>query len=206
MKTLNSIIHGLLLLSILGCEQGLEVPHSNVAPSLSGHEEAITFEGPPLLSTNPEYTQLESASAEGNQGILHLGVDAGGSIPRHPDGFIQSVPVFGYAWVNTSDGRGIVTVIHPMIGRDSNQNPDGWHTHPVQLSEGADFDFCIESIGRSQGGITINGDKLNLNISMRWGGLNVPEITAAAAFIVQPDAGCVTTGLAVDLTDDPVVL
>jgi hypothetical protein len=60
---------------------------------------------------------------------MHLTIDAGGGIPRHPDSFIHSVAVFGYAWADLDTGKGIVAVIHPTIGRDSKQNPDGWHTH-----------------------------------------------------------------------------
>jgi hypothetical protein len=39
--------------------------------------------------------------------------------------FIHSVAVFGYAWADLDTGKGIVAVIHPTIGRDSRQNPDG---------------------------------------------------------------------------------
>ena len=88
-----------------------------------------------LLST-PAYTAVDAASAAGTAGSLHLSIDAGGVIPRFPDQFIQSVAVFGYGWVDAQTGRGVVAVIHPLIGRDSHQNPDGWHTHPVTLAGG----------------------------------------------------------------------
>ena len=46
--------------------------------------------------------------------------------------FIRSVAVFGFAWVDLGAGQAVVAVIHPTIGGDSHQNPDGWHTHPEQ--------------------------------------------------------------------------
>lgn len=147
------------------------------------------------------YTELDAASASGNAGSLKLAVDAGGTIPRFPDAFLNSVAVFGYGWVDGDTGNGVVAVIHPVIGRDSRQNPDGWHTHPVSLSGGAAFDFCIEAIGTSQGGISIRGDRLRLAIAARQAGLSADDLDVAAAFIVAADAGCVTTGLGVDVLD-----
>jgi hypothetical protein len=150
----------------------------------------------------PAYTELDDASARGTRGSLHLAVDAGGEIPRHPDAFIRSVPVFGYAWVDVATGRGVVAVIHPAIGRDSRQNPDGWHTHPVQLGAGtASSTFCIVALGTAQGGIAIRHDQLRLNMALRQAGIPADALDAAAAFIVQPDAGCAATGLGVVVLD-----
>src|SRR5688500_3322427 len=63
----------------------------------------------------PDYGQLDAASASGTAGSLKLSVDAGGAIARFPDDFVGSVAVFGYAWVDTETGRGVVAVIHPAI-------------------------------------------------------------------------------------------
>lgn len=150
----------------------------------------------------PAYTQLDDASARGTRGSLHLAVDAGGQIPRHPDAFIASVPVFGYAWVDVATGRGVVAVIHPAIGRDSRQNPEGWHTHPVQLGAGtASSNFCILALGTSQGGIAIHDDELSLNIALRQAGLSADVLDAAASFVVQPDTGCGPPRLGVVVLD-----
>jgi hypothetical protein len=160
-----------------------------------------------LLVAPPDYTQLEGASVRGSGGSMHLSVRTGGEIPRHDDPFILSVAVFGYAWADLDTGKGIVAVIHPTIGRDSKQNPDGWHTHPVQLDEGTGgtSDFCIVSIGRSQAGIAIQGADMRTNISARWTGLGADAIDVAASFIVQPDAGCSGSGLGVDALDTETV-
>jgi hypothetical protein len=158
-------------------------------------------QGDPVVAASPAYTQLDDASKRGTDGSLHLSVDAAGDIPRHPDAFINSVAVFGYAWVDGQTSRGVVAVIHPSIGRDSRQNPDGWHTHPVSLLPGTQSStFCIGSIGRSQGGIAIHDDVLWLHISERWAGITADELDLAASFIVQADAGC-GVGLGVVVLD-----
>jgi hypothetical protein len=146
----------------------------------------------------PGYAQLDDGSARTTPGSLQLRIDAVGEIPRHPDAFIQSVAVFGYAWADLDSGKGVVAVIHPAIGRDSRQNPDGWHTHPVQLTAGtAVSSFCIVSIGRSQAGIDIRDDILRTNFSLRWAGLNAGALDVVAVFIVQADQDCTASGLGV---------
>jgi hypothetical protein len=151
----------------------------------------------PLAVSPPAYG-LDGGSVRSTRGSLHLSVDTGGGIPRQSDSFIESVAVFGYAWVDLDTGNGLVAVIHPVIGRDSRQNPDGWHTHPVQLTGGtAASNFCIVSIGSSRGGIAIQDDALDTNLSLHWGSLDASALDVAAAFIVQGDAGCTATGLGV---------
>lgn len=150
------------------------------------------------------YTGVDAGAARGTDGSLHLEVDATGAIPRFPDQFINSVAVFGYAWVDLDAGKGIVAVIHPAIGRDSRQNPDGWHTHPVELGAGTkpagSSDFCVVSIGRSQGGISIHEDVLQVQMAERWSGISAGGLDVAASFIVQADAAC-TSGLGVAVID-----
>lgn len=157
--------------------------------------------GPGLLVTG-DYTQLDAATASGIAGSLSLSVDAGGTVPRFADAFIASVAVFGYAWVDAETGAGIVAVIHPAIGRDSRQNPDKWHTHPVQLAAGTGgSEFCIVSIGRSQGGIAIRDDVLDVHVSGQWAGISADALDVAAAFIVQGEEACAGTGLGVHVLD-----
>jgi hypothetical protein len=154
-----------------------------------------------VIAQAPSYTTLDGAAARGTGGSLRLAVNAGGEVPRFPDAFINSVPVFGYAWVDLATGVGVVATIHPLIGRDSNQNPRAWHAHQVQLSAGAAFDFCIASLGTSQGGLTLQADELGLNVALHQAGVSAEALDVAAAFVVQPDAGCVATGLGVDVLD-----
>lgn len=157
------------------------------------------------ITAAPDYTGLDDAAAEDRGGAVSLMVNASGSIPRFPDEFLSSVAVFGYAWADLGAGRGIVAVIHPVIGRDSRQNPDGWHTHPVQLTGGTKpsgtSDFCIVSIGTSQGGIAIQDDVLRVQMADHWAGVSASALDVAAAFKVQGDTGCAVTGLGVVVLD-----
>lgn len=161
--------------------------------------------GASAVVATPDYAGLDDAAAAAKGNGVELTANAAGSIPRRPDEYIESVAVFGYAWVDAGTGKGIVAVIHPVIGRDSRQNPDGWHTHPVQLAAGTKpagtSDFCIVSIGRSQGGIAIHDDVIRVHMSSRWAGISADALDVTAAFIVQQDAGCAPTGLGVAVLD-----
>lgn len=155
----------------------------------------------------PAYTDVEDGSASKNgggaaDGALSLSVDVAGTIPRFPDSYTQSVAVFGYAWADLATGLGLVAVIHPFIGRDSRQNPDAWHTHPVQLTAGTtSSSFCIVSIGTSQAGIAIRDDVLRVQITEKAAGVSAESLDVVAAFSVQADAGCAATGLGVHILD-----
>jgi len=143
----------------------------------------------------PSYTQLIKATAATTPGSVMLSVTTGGNIPRFPDSFIQSVLVFGYAWVN--NGQGLVAAIHPSF-RDSSQNPSAWHTHTVVLSGGTSAsNFCIQQLGTSQGGLTIINNVLRVNTGTAQAGSAIPNV--GASFIVQHDPGCTATGLGVKL-------
>ena len=154
------------------------------------------------LTAQPSYTGVDAGSATVRGGSVHLTVNSGGSIPRFPDTFITSIAVFGYAWADLETGAALVSVIHPVIGRDSRQNPDGWHTHPVQLGGGTSTSsFCVVSIGGSQAGIRIHGDAMNLSLPAGWLPGVAADLDVVAAFIVQADAGCLATGLGVAVLD-----
>jgi hypothetical protein len=136
---------------------------------------------PKALAADPDYTKLTDASAEQTNGKMKLTVTAEGDIAKKADDYINSVPVFGYAWLE--GGKGVVAVIHPTFD-DSAQNPKAWHTHPVTL----DGDNCIKKLGTSQGGISIQGDTLTLQISVKQAGNINPD--TAASFEVHPDNNC----------------
>jgi hypothetical protein len=142
----------------------------------------IGLVGIPTALAQPDYTKLNDASAEkADDGKMKLTVTTGADIPRKPDDYINSVPVFGYAWLD--GGKAIVAVIHPTFD-DSAQNPKSWHTHPVTL----DSDNCITDLGKSQGGISIQGNILTLQISVKQAGNINPD--TAASFEVHPDNDC----------------
>jgi hypothetical protein len=151
----------------------------------------------------PSYTQLLKATAATTPGSVMLSVTTGGNIPRFPDSFIQSVLVFGYAWVNTNNGQGLVAVIHPNF-KDSFQNPSAWHTHTVVLSSGTSTsNFCIQQLGTSEGGLTIINNVLGVNTGTAQAGTFVPNV--GASFVVQHDPGCTATGLGVKVLSSAAV-
>ena len=150
------------------------------------------FENIPALLpiTPPPYTGLEDATAEQTVGKIKLSVTAGGDIPRFPDDYINSVPVFGYAWLDGANA--VVATIHPSFD-DSAQNPRAWHTHTVTL----DSNNSIIDLGKSQGGVIINGDTLTLQMSKKLAGNINPD--TAASFEVHPDNNCPDPHLRVDV-------
>lgn len=201
-------------LAVLACSDAQQPNPAGAARStptadhalLAAHTPPPATGGFAALVVAPEYAGLDAARATATGGALRLEVDASGEVPRHPDAYIGSVAVFGYAWADLATGNGIVAVIHPVIGRDSRQNPTGWHTHTVLLAggttgTGGTSDFCIASLGRSQAGIAIHDDALQISMPDQWASVAAEEIDVAAAFVVQADAGCGATGLGVDLLD-----
>ena len=187
-----------LTLTLIGCDD-LTRPGRSASPAVAAHDPTRHDGGRAIvISALPDYTTVESADASASGGALKLEAQVAGDIPRHADTYISSVAVFGYAWADLGTGRGIVAVIHPAIGRDSNQNPDAWHTHPVQLAGGAGAsNFCIVSLGTTQAGIAVVGDEVRVNIAQAQAGISAGDLDVAAAFIVQPEAGCTATGLGV---------
>ena len=53
-----------------------------------------------------------------------LSVTAAGPIPRFPDTYISTNAVVGFGWADLDTGKALITTIHPLIGRDSHQNPN----------------------------------------------------------------------------------
>ncbi len=193
------IISTLAVATILAACADSGSPVHAANPTLAAHDpSALGRSSSAVAAAVPDYTTVESAGAAGSGGALKLESNAAGDIPRFADTFIGGVAVFGFAWADLGTGRGVVAVIHPAIGRDSNQNPDAWHTHPVQLAAGAGAsNFCIVSIGTSQAGIAIVGDEIRVNIAQHQAGLSPADLDVAAAFVVQPEPGCSDTGLGV---------
>src|SRR3989442_6079927 len=97
----------------------------------------------------PAYLAVSSFSATlQNPNLAKLSVTTGGKIPIRADDFINSNPVVGLAWADLRTGKVFVATIHPVLGRDSLQNPAGWHAHTATLAGRATAppDFCLASI------------------------------------------------------------
>ena len=154
----------------------------------------------PASTSGPDYLSVVSSSAKAKQkNQARLAVTTKASIPRHPDAFIKSNPVVGLGWVDVATGKGFVVTIHPVIGRDSHQNPRAWHAHRVTLSGGATApnDFCLASIDASPtAGISIHGRTMRVNVRTSKLPVAPSAFDVTTGFTVQHDTAC-TSGLAV---------
>lgn len=148
----------------------------------------------------PGYLEVESWSASlQNENAARLSVTTGGDIPRRPDAFAGSNPVAGLAWADLDTGKAVVATIHPVLGRDSNQNPDGWHAHTATLAGGATApnDFCVASIDSTPtAGVQIQDDTMTVNVRADQLPVAPSAFDAAVGFTIQPDSAC-ASGLAV---------
>ncbi len=151
----------------------------------------------------PAYLAVSSFTATlQNPNLAKLSVTTGGNIPIRADDFINSNLVVGLAWADLSTGKVFVAAIHPLLGRDSRQNPAGWHAHTATLTGGATapHDFCVRSIDSAPtAGITIEASRMTVNVAAS----DLPEspdrFNAAAGFTIQKDSAC-ASGLAVQLS------
>ena len=148
----------------------------------------------------PPYLAVDSWSADAigtNQ--VRLAATTNGAIPKSPDDFIGSNVIVGIAWADLGTGTALVATIHPVLGRDSNQRPDQWHLHTVQLAGGATApnDFCLVAVTSTPtAGISIKGSTIaiQLDASKLPDGVGAGDIDAAVGFTVHGgDAGCATT-------------
>ena len=150
--------------------------------------------------SGPSYLQVSSwTAALQNDNLAKLTVATGGAIPRQPDVFVNSNPVVGLAWADLASGKVFVTTIHPVLGRDSQQNPDSWHGHTATLTSGASApnDFCIASIDSTPtAGIQIHGDAMAVNVQADRLPVAPSAFDVAVGFTIQPDSAC-ASGLAV---------
>jgi hypothetical protein len=151
-------------------------------------------------SAGPPYLAVTGFSATVEHGNLaKLSVTTKAPIPRHPDAFIRANPVVGFAWADLATSKAVVVTIHPAIGRDSRQDPNGWHAHTVTLGTGATApnDFCLASIDSSPtAGISVHANAMHVNVRTRVLPFAVSAIDTAVGFTVQKDTAC-GSGLAV---------
>jgi len=166
---------------------------------------AVAFAAP-MARAAPSWAVVEAASAvEQSDSTTKLTIDASDDIPRKTS--VAPDAVAGFAFADLGTGEVLVATIHPTF-RDSAQNPDSWHLHAAQLAAGVGgHDFCIASFfPNPTGGISIQGDQMSINVKNSQMPFTVAEIDGAVGFVVNPEAGCAGTGLAVDVTAAPVGL
>lgn len=152
------------------------------------------FVAAPALAAGPASWQhvLSSSVTSRNGQTSTLVVVSADDIPRHT-GILG-----GFAWEYASGPNTVfVAVTHSGV-RDSNQNPDGWHTHNVNLAFGASSgsDACITGLDDTNAGLSIQGNTISVNV--RNSELTGPLSGTVVAFTILPDPGCAGTGLGVD--------
>jgi hypothetical protein len=121
----------------------------------------------------PGYTTVtdESVTANPSGKVYKFSVTTDGAIPKTADEYIDSVIVFGYAWLGTSTTGAVdvvVATIHPGID-DSNQNPNNWHPHTATLVGSGDcgagtLGLAVTNLQSPQGGIAITGNTLTMTL------------------------------------------
>jgi hypothetical protein len=150
----------------------------------------------PAMATGPASWQhvVSSSVNSKNSQTSTLSVVASDNIPRHTD------VLGGFAWIYSSGPSTVfVAVTHNGV-RDSNQNPDGWHAHNVNLAFGASpgSNACITGLSDANVGLSIQGDTLSMNV--RNSELTGTLSSTAVAFTIVPDPGCAGTGLGVNVS------
>jgi hypothetical protein len=156
---------------------------------------AVSAVGLALASLpGPDYLEVTSwKAAKKNERTATLSAATKGAIPRRADAFISSNPVVGVAWADLHTSKAFVLTIHPVLGRDSHQNPAGWHAHTVTLAGGASApnDFCLVGIDSSPtAGIAIQGSAIKANVRLSTLPVAPSAFDTAVGFTVQSDAAC----------------
>jgi len=157
----------------------------------------LTPSGVLASGLGPAYLHVSSFSAGLlNPNLANLSVSTGSSIPRQPDAYILANPVVGIAWADLDSGKVFVVTIHPVLGRDSHQDPDSWHAHTATLAGGASApnDFCVASIDSTPtAGIQIHGNQLDVNVRSDALPVAPSAFDAAVGFTIQPDSACASS-------------
>jgi hypothetical protein len=151
----------------------------------------------------PTYLAVSDWSATSlSDTTVALSATTNGAIPKRADEFIADNLIVGIGWADLGTATAVVATIHPTLGRDSNQRPDSWHLHTVQLGLGATApnDFCLVAVTSTPtAGISIQGSTLTARLSAADlpAGVSIDDLDAAVGFTVHDqDDGC-ATGLGV---------
>ncbi len=152
----------------------------------------LLFAVPMAVEAAGEWKDLSDASKNAKGNSLKLTVTADDVITKDGSMFDDTTDkvVLGYAWVEgvVKDGKqnAFVTALHPLF-RDSNQNPDAWHSHSVKLRSvgGANFCLAVSDIGTTQAGISIKGNTMTVSTPLKQSGVDVDDLAVATSFTIQ---------------------
>ena len=151
----------------------------------------LLFAVPMAVDAAGSWKDLTDASASAKGNSLKLTVSTEGAITKDGSMFDETSDkvVLGYAWVEgvVKDGKqnAFVTALHPLF-RDSNQNPDAWHSHSVKLRAVGGPNFCLafEDLGTTQAGISIKGNDLKVSTPLKQSGVDVDDLAVATSFTI----------------------
>ena len=150
----------------------------------------------PAMATGPaswQHVTYSSVTPKNSQTSLLIAV-ASDNIPKHTD------VLGGFAWFYSSGSNQVfVAVTHNGV-RDSDQNPDGWHAHNVQLvaGESTGSDACITKLSDANVGLTLGTNQIEVKV--RNSELTGTLSGAAVAFTIVSDPGCTESGLGVNIS------
>ncbi len=176
---------------------------------------AIALIGYPMFKAQatPSYTVVTSSSVTSNptEKVYYFSATTAGNIPRVADDYINSVLVFGYAWldVHSDPINAVVVTIHPTF-RDSAQNPNHWHPHIAELAPTSNcqrYGLGLEVVNASDlykqgpaspnGGISINKNTITLRINAESATVSPstfdPDATAFKLVVGNNNALCVAS-------------
>jgi len=127
-----------------------------------------------------------------------LTVKAADAIPRFPTDYVNSQAIVGFGWADLGTGEAFITTIHPVIGRDSHQNPDAWHAHTASLTPIGivpDDGFCLNSVNSTpEAGIQIQGDTMIVKARTSTLPYSTDDVNAIVGFTVVGGPGCGPVG------------
>jgi len=155
----------------------------------------------------PSWTSVTdfNTGSVGNHTVLQL--TTGGNIPHRADSFVTSNAVVGFAWADLDTAKLVVATIHPILGRDSHQNPDAWHIHTATLIAGVNgHPFCLASVDSTpEAGISINKNSMTVRLNSANLPYAIGDIDAAVGFTLNGEPACPAVpglgfGVGVDLT------
>ena len=155
----------------------------------------LLFAVPMAVDAAGSWKDLTGATASAKGNSLKLTVATEGAITKDGSMFDETSDkvVLGYAWVEgvVKDGKqnAFVTALHPLF-RDSNQNPDAWHSHSVKLRPVGGPNFCLafDDLGTTQAGISIKGNGMKVSTPLKQSGVVVDDLAVATSFTIwTPD-------------------
>ena len=156
-----------------------------------------------LAFADGEWKDLTSATKRVAGNSLHLTSTAIGPIPRGEAIFDETVVKkvsVGHGWLDLDDDdgdgkiSGIITGVHPILGRDSKQNPDSLHTHVIEARPApnpnltAEYCLVFLELGDIQSGIRVTQNTIRVTTSLDKTGIDPNSLDTAVAYVIWDPA------------------